>query len=626
MNDRTSTEGAAASRLPLGHCMLDLAAGELFTAEGELAGLRKQALDLLLVLGRRAGQVVSKDHLMSEVWPKVVVGEGSLTQAIADVRRVLGDDEHRLVRTVARRGYMLVPEGLAPAADAGALTSAGPIAAEAVHATAPRAVDATAAPSACTTTTSTTTPRAESAAAPAVAAGLQALQPSAPPPLRRAALLGAFALLVLLSFAAWLALRGGAIPWLSPADLARAPLPREVPPLSIIVLPLTQEGEAKEAEWLADALHGDLIVAVAKLGKSLVIARDTAATYKGKAVDPRNVAREMGVRHVVRGSLRREGTKVQLNVALIDGESGVQRWAETFAAERAQLAQTVGDFAVAIERTLVGELYRTTVERRAALSPAEVTADDLAMQGYALWYRGVSRENVLAARDLFERALVLDPDSPRGWAGIQFTTANQLLNGWTDDRAATLRRAEEAVSNLERVDRDGSPTYSAKTFKLYQQRQFQAVLQVTTEWVERYRLPLAFGAHGAALMVNGRFDEAVPVIERALRLGPRDPFRAEWQYRLALAHFGGARYELARDWSQSAAHTNARLVWPPIHAAALVQLGRREAAQQAFDEHMRRHPKFTTAQALSRVPGLEPGYAEMRTRLIASLRELGLRD
>jgi len=580
MNDRSSAEGSAASRLPLGRCTLDLRAGELYDERGQLAGLRRQALDLLLVLGRRAGQVVSKDELMSQVWPKVVVGEGSLTQAIADVRRVLGDDEHRLVRTVARRGYMLVPDEECPVAEGTAETAAGPVRLP-WHARAAR---------------------------------------------HWAALFGAAALMLLLATAVWLALRGAAPMWLSPADLARAPLPREVPPLSIIVLPLAQEGETQEAGWLPDALHGDLVVAVAKLKHSHVIARDTAATYAGRAVDPRQVAREMGVRHVVRGTLRQEGTKVQLSVVLIDGESGVQRWAETFSTERAQLAQTVGDFAVAIERTLVGELYRTTVERRAALSPAEVTADDLAMQGYALWYRGVSRENVLAARDLFERALLLDPDSPRAWAGIQFTTANQMLNGWTDDRAATLRRAEEALANLERVDRDGSQTYSARTFYLFQKRDYPALLQVTTEWAERHRLPLAFGARGAALTLMGRFDEAVPVIERALRTGPRDPFRAEWQYRLAVAHYGGGRYELARDWSQSAAHTNARLVWPPIHAAALLQLGQREAAQQAFDEHMRRHPRFTTAQVISRLPSDEPGYGPMRARLIAGLRELGLRD
>jgi len=620
MNDRASAEGPDASRLRLGRCTLDLAAGELFTADGELAGLRKQALDLLLVLGRRAGQVVSKDDLMSHVWPRVVVGEGSLTQAIADVRRVLGDNDHRLVRTVARRGYMLVPDGLAAAPDSRAPTGPGHGAAGA--ATAPRV--------------GSTDPRVPPVASDAArldpvvarpAAELPDASRSPPePPRRRAALVGAFALLLLLSMTAGLALRGGPMTWLSPADLARAPLPREVPPLSIIVLPLTQEGETQGTGWLADALHGDLVVAVARLNRSLVIARDTAATYKGRTVDPRQVAREMGVRHVVRGTLRQEGTAVQLSVALIDGESGVQRWAETFSTERALLAQTVGDFAVAIERTLVGELYRTTVERRAALSPAEVTADDLAMQGYALWYRGVSRENVLAARELFERALVLDPDSPRAWAGIQFTTANQLLNGWTDDRAATARRAEEAASNLERVDRDGSQTYSAKTFKLFQQRDFQAMLQVTTEWVDRYRLPLAFGAHGSALTLNGRFDEAVPVIERALRLGPRDPFRAEWQYRLAVAHYGAGRYDLARDWSQSAANTNARLVWPPIHAAALLQLGRREAAKRAFDEHMKRHPNFTVAQVVARMPSEEPGYAAARERLLVSLRELGLRD
>ncbi|MCW5634187.1 MAG: winged helix-turn-helix domain-containing protein [Rubrivivax sp.] len=608
MNDRASAEGATAGRLRLGRCTLDLAAGELFTAEGELAGLRKQALDLLLVLGRRAGHVVGKSELMDQVWPKVVVGEGSLTQAIADVRRALGDDEHRLVRTVARRGYMLVPDGAPPVVDPIETLPADDIAAAG----------------------ETSMAAAPAAPAPAptavVAAGAASAGPSARALRWHAALAGALALVMLLAAGAWLAWRGGAPLWRSPADMARAPLPREIPPLSIIVLPLVVEGQSQEAEWLADALHGDLVTSVARQHNSLVIARDTAATYKGRTVDPRRVAREMGVRHVVHGSLRQEGTTIHLNLALVDGDSGVQRWAENFAIERAQIAQAVGDFAVAIERTLTPALYRTTVERRAALSPAEVTADDLAMQGVALWYRGVTRENVLAARTLFERALTLDPNSARAWAGIQYTTTNQLLNSWTEDRAGTARRHDEALANLERVDPEGTYTFSAKTFKLYQRRDFPAMVRHTAEWVERYRLPTAYGGHGVALLLNGRFDEAVPIIERALRLGPRDPFRAEWQYRLALAHFGAGRYELARDWSQSAANTNARLLWPPIHAAALLRLGQRAAAQQAFDEHLRRHPDFTAAHIHPRMPSEEPRYAEMRQRLIASLRELGLRD
>jgi adenylate cyclase len=572
----------------------------LLLHDGEAVALTGKAFDLLVVLVSQAGHLLTKDELLRRVWPGLVVEEVNLSVNMSAIRKALArvPDAADWIETVPRQGYRFRAQ--VEFADVATLNSAGPL------------------------------PSVSSFGPPEVSSGgtlaAGALTQPPPSPRRRAALLGALALVALLAIAAWLGLRGGATTWLSPADLARAPLSREIPPLSIIVLPLTQEGEAKEADWLADALHGDLIVAIARLRGSLVIARDTAATYKGRNVDPRQVAREMGVRHVVRGTLRQEGTKVHLNVALIDGESGVQRWADDFETERAQLPQTVGDFAVAIERTLVGELYRTTVERRAALSPAEVSADDLAMQGYALWYRGVSRENVLAARELFERALVLDPDSARAWAGIQFTTANQLFNGWTDDRAATMRRAEEALANLERVDRDGSYAYSAKTFMLVQRHDFPAMLQVTTEWVERYRLPLAFGAHGGALTLNGRFDEAVLALERALRLGPRDPFRAEWQYRLARAHFGAGRYELARDWSQSAANTNARLEWPPIHAAALLQLGQREAAQRAFDEHMKLHPKFTMAQALSKVPGDAPGCAQMRNRLIASLRELGLRD
>ena len=600
MNERTSAQGMAADRLQLGGFVLDLSAGELLAADGQLAGLRRQALEVLLVLGRRAGQVVGKDELLQRVWPEVVVGEGSLTQAIADIRRVLGDGEHQLVRNVARRGYLLVPGG-AEASPASEIA-------------APEAVADAAPP----------TGAQAGQVSPARPAAAPLSVPASASPRRW--LLSAILLVVLAAVAAWLATRTSAPVWLSPADLARRPLPREVPPLSIIVLPLAVEGEAKDAQWLADALHGDLIIEVARLQGSLVISRDTAATYKGKAVDPRQVAREMGVRHVVEGSLRQEGTTIRLNLALVDGETGVQRWAETFSTERAQLAQTVGDFAVAIERTLAAELFRTTVERRAALSPTEVTADDLAMQGYALWYRGVTRANVLAARELFDRAVAMDPDSARAWAGISFTTLNGLTNGWLTDRAAAVGRIGEATAQLERLDRDGHYTYMAKAQQLYLKRDFPGLLRHNTAWTERYRLPLAFGALGAALIYNGRFDDAVPALERALRQGPADPFRAEWQYRLALAHFAAGRYGLARDWSQTAVDTNAALPWPPIHAAALYRLGRVDAARQAFDEHMRRHPDFTASQIKPRLPSDEPAVAEARERLIASLRALGMRD
>lgn len=561
------------SRWSFGAFTLDLERSEL-SRDGQVLRLRPKTFDLLVVFARRPGSVLTKDELLALLWPGIVVTEESLTQCVYELRTALGGAGAGLLHTVPRRGYRF---------DADV--------------------------------------RREPPAAPAVK---EAPSPPAAPAStwRRHApwLLGGA---LLAAAGSWLIATVTAAPWQTPAQLASAPLPRELQPLSIIVLPLTLEGEVHGAEWLADAVHGDLLVELARMHNSLVIARNTAARYKGQTVDPRQVAREMGVRHVVQASLRQEGTALQLNVALIDGETGVQRWAESFRTERARLAQTLEEFPIAIGRTLAGPLVRATAERRAALSPSEVTADDLAMQGFALWYLGVTRENVQAARALFDRAVAMDPDSSRGWAGVHFTTTAMLLNGWADPAEAT-RRHTEVTAHLDRVDREGHYTQQAKAHEFFARREFPAMVRHTAAWTERYRLPTAFGAHGAALNFVGRFDEAVPALERALRLSPADPFRAEWQYRLALAHFGAGRYELARDWSQTAAATNPALPWPPVHAAALHRLGKGDDARRAVEEHMRRHPGFRVAQVARRLPSQEPGHVDMRQRLVDSLSAIGV--
>lgn len=499
-------------RLSLGGYVLDLAAGELLTPERQPASLRKQALEVLLALGRRAGEVVGKDELMDLVWPRVVVGEGSLTQAIAEIRRALGDAEHRLVRNVARRGYMLV-------ADA----------------------------------------------------------------------------------------------------------PGDAPELSIAVMPFTTEGVAGEGDWFADALHGDLVGELTRMHGTLVIGRGTMATYKGRAVDPRQVARELRVRHVVLASLRHEDAMVRLSIALVDGASGVQRWTETFVAERARLPQLLAELAMQIARALLPQLVRSAVERRAALSPLEVSADDLAMRAVAIWCRGLHADNLAEALQLAERAVALDPNSMRGWAAISFVGVHAVLNGWVPDRAAMIRRIDEATVQLERLDSDAFYTHQANVIRAFLHREWTAMLGLTSAWVERSRHPNALGGHGFALLLHGRADEAVAALERALRLAPREPIRAEWQYRLAMAHFVAERYELACDWAQTAALTNPNLPWPPVHAAAMHRLGHAEEARRMFSDFLARHPAFTSLHVAERLPGDEPRLAAARERLIGSLKAIGLR-
>lgn len=568
--------------------VLDLSAGELLTAERDVAPLRKQALDVLLVLGGRAGQVVSRDDLMRLVWPDVVVGEGSLAQAITDIRRVLGDSEHRLVRNVARRGYMLVPDVPPSRALPGDQASAMPVG-----------------------------PSAPDPAPGAVGAAVFA---------PRWMWIAAALALLLMGIGLWWAWQSGLATRSAPPASARPALSREVPSLSIVVLPLSVEGDAKDSEWFADALLGDLTTEVARLPGSLVIARDTAHTYKGRMPDPREVARELGVRYVVRGSLRYEGQMVRLNLALVDGDNGAQRWAEVFVVERARLAQALDDFVLQLARVLSLETTRSAGDRTAAMSADAVTADDLAMRAFALWIRGVNRENVTQALALLEQAVTKDPDSIRGWGGLAFVSFNAGINGWTPDRAAAFRRVDDAATNLVRLDPEGHYTHQAKVAQVFLRKDWPAMLRLTTTWVEQHGYsPVALGAHGGALAINGRPEEGVAPLERALRLSPRDSFRAEWQYRLALTHFYLGQYEKALDWGQTAHAINPGLPLPPIHAAALVRLGRTAEGKKVFDEFMLRHPTFDAAQLAQRTLGTHPRVAEGRDRLLESLRELGLR-
>ncbi len=572
----------AANRLELSGFVLDLNRGELLTPDDQLAGLRKQALDVLLVLGARAGQVVSKDELMSRVWPGVVVGEGSLVQAIADIRRVLGDTGHCLIRNVARRGYMLVPEG--------------PLAPQIVTADAAAAL-----------------PLAPGQRAPA--AGRTRLNWLAP--ITIVAVLGIVGVAVMLS-------RSEQRVEEKSATLT-APLARDIPLASLVMLPFTVEGVFSDGEWSADALLNDLTNEVARIPGIKVVANATAAAYKGKAVDPRQLARELRVRYVVRGSLRHQSEAILLNLELIDGETGLQRWGELYVVERARITEVRDEFVVRVGRFLHIEVIKAAGDRVATLPPDEVSADDLNMQGFSLLHRSYTSQNLNEALALFERAVTKNPNSVRAWGGVSITNYVGVLNGWLPDRSGALRRFDEASANLERLDPNGYFSYQAKACQAAARNDWPAVLRISEVLAERHPNPISFAMNGLALAMNGRPAEAGAPLQLAMRLSPRDALLAEWQYRLALVHFMLNQYEQARDWGQRAQITNPHLPWPPIHAAALVHLGDKVEGKGVVDDFLLRHPNYETSDIGERLGGTDPRVIDSRVRLIASLREVGMR-
>ena len=584
--DDHKPEAIAAGQLRLSSFLLDLRAGELLTSDGQLAELRKQALDVLRVLGAHSGRVVGKDELMRIVWRDVVVGESSLAQAISDIRHVLGDDDHRLVRNVARRGYMLVPDPMPATVEVRPDESAHVVHANAVG-----------------TSALTQVPFWRRSPSNALAALLLSI----------AALGG---LTVLLKFEGQ---RG-------PAQSTRMPLAREVPSLSLVVLPLKGEPGVAE-DWFADAITADLTASIGRMSGSFVIGRGTAFTYKGKEADPRDVARELGVRYVVLGSTRRDGDRVRLDLAMVDGESGVQQWAQQFDMERAALERSIDDIVGQLARSLFVELFHSVGDRATRLEPSEIAGDDLAMRGWSVYLRGLSGENLREALRLFEQALTKDPNSVRALAGVSIASNLGVITGWLPDKAPALRRAEETYARLEQLGGDDWFTLIARTSQLNVRGDWENMLRMADTLAARFpNDPSAYHQRSTALMYLGRFEESILPAQRAIQLSPRDTRVGLWFWHVANNQFMLGQYDAATENARRVQTESPNFpLATPLLAASLVRSGHKAEGEKLLRDYLDANPNVDTTSVTARMRSTHPRFVEGRDRMIASLREIGLR-
>lgn len=408
---------------------------------------------------------------------------------------------------------------------------------------------------------------------------------------------------------------------------AKSGPPAKRPLRSIVVLPLANESEDQEAGWFVDALSTDLTTELARLPDTLVIARETAFTYKGKPTDARSVARDLGVRYVMSGSARREGERVRLNLSMTDGESGAQLWARQVDVERAKLSASFDDIARQVARSLSVEMYRSPGERAADLKPDQVEADDLAMQGWSVYFRGLSKDNLQQALGLFEQAVARDARSIRGWGGVAVMNGIGASIGWVPDREAAVRRLEFATARLQELDSGHLFTYLAKSNLYNNKNDFEGWLLNATEVLARF--PSHAPSHGVramALTALGRFEECLEPPRRAIQLSPRDSLLGIWHWAIATCHFMRKEYREATEAARLAAQANPNLPMPPLTlAASLARDGRKEQARQIVADYLKKNPRFEAAQVERFMRSSNPRYAEGRTRLIESLRELGTR-
>ncbi len=370
---------------------------------------------------------------------------------------------------------------------------------------------------------------------------------------RRLALAG-FALTI-----ATLMLAGAAVWWARlaspPASMTEnAPVFRPVgaPHLSIVVLPFADLSEGRGQQYFADGITDDLTTDLSRLAGMFVIARNTAFTYKDKLIDAKQIGRELGVRYVLEGSVRRSGDQVRVNAQLVDAETGGHLWAERFDRDTSDLLavqnEITGRIALTLHLELVGAEVARLIERPDAM--------DYILRGRAASYRSPTPENYAEAVGWFERALSLDPASVEAKSLLASILAARALDRMTDTSADDFARAEALVRQVLAVSPRSPIAHYA----------YGQVLRATRrneQCIPEYQEALAFNRSWADALAGlgwckfwvGSLDEAIAMHEQALRLSPRDPQIGYWYHRIGQVHLLQSRIQEAIPWLEKGRST-----------------------------------------------------------------------
>lgn len=412
-------------------------------------------------------------------------------------------------------------------------------------------------------------------------------------------------------------------PALQPATLAK---PAGAPRLSIVVLPFANLGGDPGQDYFVDAVTENLTTDLSRIAGSFVIARNSAFTYKGKAVDARQIGRELNVRYVLEGSVQHGKENVRVNAQLIDAESGKHLWAERFDKPRGDVLRMQDEITAHLARTLNVELVGAESSRGQRERPQNPDAVDLAMRGWSIWNKGYSRENFAAAAAFFEDALHIDSQQTEALVGLAFTLVNTVGFRWADPPyEKLLARADELIGRALTIGPNHSYAHLVKGNLHQVRKQQQAALDEyeTAISIDR-NFALAYGQVGIAKIQLGRSEEAFAPLETAIRLSPRDPLLNIWYYRICHAHEHLAQDAKAIGWCRKSVAI-APIWFAYVNlAASYAWTGQEAEARAAVAELLKLMPGYTVKKWASTPYSDNPKWLAEYARITEGLRRAGL--
>jgi TolB-like protein/class 3 adenylate cyclase len=398
------------------------------------------------------------------------------------------------------------------------------------------------------------------------------------------------------------------------------------PRLSIVVLPFANIGGDPEQDYFVDGVTESLTTDLSRISGSFVIARNTAFTYKGKPYDVKQIGRELNVRYVLEGSVQRSGSRLRINVQLIDAATGSHLWAERFDKPVADLFDMQDEVVARLSNQLGTQLISAEA-RRAEQSP-HPDSTDLFFQGLAWFNKGPTPENFGRARGFFERALALDPSNVDALAWIASIDAQGHAGQFSADRAVRLASAEAAAVRV----LSSAPNHPAGHWCMGWVQNFtNRASQALAEFERALALDRNFaGAHGGigfAKIALGRSEETEAHIQEAIRLSPRDPNAYLWAFFAGVAKIYLGKDGEAVAWLRRSIEFDRNYSLAHFYlAAALVLLGKHDEARAAATVGLTLDPTFTIRRVRSSASSDDPIYLAARERAIEGMRKAGVSE
>jgi TolB-like protein len=392
---------------------------------------------------------------------------------------------------------------------------------------------------------------------------------------------------------------------------------------SVAVLAFQNMSGDPDQEYFADGIAEDIITALARMPWFFVVARNSSFTYKSRAVDLKQVGRDLGVRYILEGSVRSAGNRVRVTGQLIDAITGIHLWAERFDANLKDVFDLQDQITSSIVAALTPKLEQAEIERAKRKPTESLTAYNCYMRGLTCFHRG-SRQSLIDALQLFDRAIELDPGFASAYGMASWCCIIRNNNGWLPK--TEIERMTSLARKAGRLGKDDPLALGVSGVVL---AQVEGDLTGGSALLDRAlmlgpSLAAVWHLSGWVRLYLGQAKNAIEHMKRALRLNPLDPLRYAEQNGLAAAYFLGGQYDKAATWADRALHEQPNYSAAIRMAAASYALAGQTAKAKS---HMARMLEIDPSLRSSKLTGIVPfrGNADA-ARYVDGLRQAGLAE